>query len=164
MGQWSRDELAEAFQRYQDQVDKAVRSGDWALFADLFTEDCTYYEHVYGTWEGRDRTRSWIHHTMTTFPGSEMVGFPPAWSTIDEDKGWVICDVRNLMRDPGDGSQHEASNITILHYAGEGLWSHEEDVYNPMHFLTMVKAWCKVADAHGTLSDEGKSWLATYGA
>jgi hypothetical protein len=45
------------------------------------------------------------------------------------------------MDDPGDGSVHQAANITILHYAGGGKWSHEEDVYNPAHFATMVKGW-----------------------
>ena len=45
------------------------------------------------------------------------------------------------MADPGDGSVHEADNVTILHYAGDGLWSYEEDVYNPAHFATMVQGW-----------------------
>ena len=37
--------------------------------------------------------------------------------------------------------------ITILHYAGDGLWSYEEDAYNPMNFLSMAKAWCLAAEA-----------------
>jgi hypothetical protein len=45
------------------------------------------------------------------------------------------------MEDPGDGSVHEEANITILHYAGDGMWSYEEDVYNPARFGTMVAAW-----------------------
>ena len=31
------------------------------------------------------------------------------------------------MRDPGDGTIITATNITILTYAGDGLWSREED-------------------------------------
>lgn len=143
MGTWSRAELAEAFEHYQQQVERAARTGDWDLFADLFTEDSTYVEHVFGSWSGRENTRRWIKRTMTTFPGSEMVSFPIAWSTIDEEKGWVICEVRNVMRDPGDGSTHEASNLTILRYAGNGLWANEEDVYNPAHFATMVEEWTR---------------------
>jgi hypothetical protein len=159
MGQWSRAELAEAFSHYESEVAKAAATGDWDLFADLFTEDSTYIEHVYGTWHGREQTRSWIHKTMTTFPGSEMVGFPPAWSSIDEERGWVICEIRNVMRDPGDGSVHEASNLTILRYAGDNLWAGEEDVYNPAHFLSMVKEWCRVAEKHGTLPVDARGWL-----
>ena len=115
---WTRTELEEAFERYQHQVAEAARSGDWNLFADLFIPDATYNEHAYGQMTGREEIRRWIIRTMTTFPGSAMVGFPPAWYIVDVEKGWVLCDVRNLMRDPGDGSLHEASNITILHYAG----------------------------------------------
>ena len=52
MGTYSREELEQAFQHYQDEVDRIAGSGDWARFADLFTEDATYREHAYGTFEG----------------------------------------------------------------------------------------------------------------
>jgi hypothetical protein len=42
------------------------------------------------------------------------------------------------MRDPGDGSIHQAANLSVLKYAGDDLWSYEEDAYNPMNFLPMV--------------------------
>ena len=64
------------------------------------------------------------------------------------------------MPDPGDGSVHEASNLTILTYAGNGLWSCEEDVYNPMRFARMAVEWAEVAEAHGRLSEEGQTFLA----
>ena len=44
-------------------------------------------------------------------------------------------------RDPGDGSLHQAANITVLHYAQDGRITYEEDAYNPMNFAPMVKAW-----------------------
>jgi len=163
MGEWTRDELVSAFEHYASEVEIAASTGDWDRFADCFTEDSTYDEHVYGSWQGREQTRAWIHNTMTTFPGSMMVGFPPAWVTVDEERGWVICEIRNLMRDPGDGSVHEASNITILRYAGDGLWANEEDVYNPAKFLSMVQGWCRAAEANGTLPAEGKEWLSIFG-
>ena len=37
------------------------------------------------------------------------------------------------MKDPGDGSVHESPNLSVLKYAGDGLWSYEEDAYNPMN-------------------------------
>jgi hypothetical protein len=163
MGQWSRDELVAAFERYQEVVVRAAGSGDWAPFADLFTEDSTYIEHAYGEWSGREQTRSWVIRTMTTFPGNAMVSFVPDWATIDEERGWVICDIRNVMRDPGDGSEHAAGNLTILRYAGDGLWANEEDVYNPAKFLTMVREWCRVAEAHDNLPEEARAWLEVVG-
>ena len=50
----------------------------------------------------------------------------------------MICEFQNRMRDPGDGSIHQEPNISVLKYAGDGLWSYEEDAYNPMNFTR----WC----------------------
>jgi hypothetical protein len=141
MGRWSRQELEDAFQHYQDVARAAGTSGDWGPFADVFTEDATYIEHHYGTLGGREAIRRWISSTMSTYPGNEMPHFPIEWYIIDEDRGWVVCQVWNRMADPGDGSLHQAYNFTLLKYAGNDLWSYEEDIYNPMSFGTMVKEW-----------------------
>jgi hypothetical protein len=95
---------------------------------------------------------------MGTFPGNAMVDFPPSWSTIDEERGWVVCEIRNVMGDPGDGSRPDATNITILRYAGDQLWAGEEDVYNPAHFLTLTVDWLKAGVRHGSLTDEQRAW------
>ena len=76
-----------------------------------------------------------------------MPEFPIDWYVVDEDRGWIVCQVENRMQDPGDGTIHQGANITILHYAGDGKWSYEEDVYNPAHFATMVKGWLAAKDA-----------------
>lgn len=141
MGDWTRDELEAAFVAYQEAAAKAGRTGDWAAWADQFTEDAVYVEHHYGRFEGREAIRTWISQTMADFPGRDMPAFPVGWYVLDEERGWIVCQVLNRMADPGDGSVHEMDNITILHYAGDGLWSYEEDVYNPAHFATMVSGW-----------------------
>ena len=141
MGQWTRDELEREFAAYQERGAEAGRTGDWSPWADQFTEDATYVEHHYGRFEGREAIRSWITKVMSEFPGADMPEFPIGWYVVDEDRGWIVCQVFNRMRDPGDGTVHEADNVTILHYAGDGLWSYEEDVYNPAHFAEMVKGW-----------------------
>ncbi|MCX6397239.1 MAG: nuclear transport factor 2 family protein [Propionibacteriales bacterium] len=155
--------LQSAFERYLAKVDEICETRDWSAFADMFTEDATYSEHVYGDFNGREEIRPWIIKTMTEFPGSEMIGFPPAWYVFDPPTNRVILDVRNIMRDPGDGSVHEQSNITILTFDDEGNLIREEDIYNPQKFADMTREWCRVADAHGTLSDVGKRMLAALG-
>ena len=93
-----------------------------------------------------------------------MTSFPIAWHVVDEPTQRVICEVRNLMPDPGDGSVHEASNLTILTYAGDGLWSREEDVYNPMRFARMSVAWATVAQAStGGSARRGRRFLVRMG-
>jgi hypothetical protein len=157
-------ELEQAFEHYQATVRRAVAEGEWALFGGLFTEDATYSEHAYGEFRGRAAIAEWAVRTMTTFPGNAMVAFPIKWAILDEERGWVVCDIRNVMRDPGDGSVHETSNLTVLHYGGNGLFAHEEDVYNPARFLAMVQGWAAVATEHDTLDEDGQAWLRRYGA
>ena len=143
MGRFSRAELEAAFEQFQQTALEAGTSGDWAQWADLFTEDATYIEHVYGTLGGREAIRNWICKTMSETPNDQMKYFPIEWYTIDEEKGWVVAQVWNRMVDPGDGSLHQAYNFTLLKYAGNGKWSYEEDIYNPEHFRTMVVGWLK---------------------
>jgi hypothetical protein len=141
MGRWTREEIENAFADYQRTALQAGTTGNWDVWADQFTEDATYIEHHYGTIGGREAIRSWISETMSTFPGAQMPHFPVEWYVIDEDRGWVVCQVWNRMEDPGDGSLHQAYNFTLLKYAGDGKWSYEEDIYNPAHFATMVQGW-----------------------
>ncbi len=70
MGRWSREELEDAFDRYQEVALAAAKSGDWRPWADLFTEDCTYKEHSFGTFCGREAVYRWISETMTVEPGN----------------------------------------------------------------------------------------------
>jgi hypothetical protein len=153
------DEIERAFAGYQATVAGIAASGEWAGFADLFTQDATYEEHAFGSFVGREAIRAWVVETMTAFPGNAMTSFPIAWHVVDEPTARVICEVRNVMPDPGDGSVHEASNLTILTYGGDGLWSREEDVYNPMRFAQMAIGWAKVAQQHGRLGSEGEDFL-----
>jgi hypothetical protein len=141
MGRWSRDELQRAHDNYSAVAQKAAASGDWRPWVECFTEDAEYREHHYGTMHGRAAIYDWISTTMAEWPNSEMKSFPHDWCVCDEERGWWICQIENRFRDPGDGSLHQAANITILHYAGDMQWSLEEDVYNPLNFAPVVKEW-----------------------
>ena len=160
VGPWDRSEIEEAFVRFQEAGQRAADTGDWGHFSALFTEDATYVEHAYGTFHGRPEIHTWVTKTMGSFPGNVMTGFPVAWSVVDEPTGRVIAEVRNLMPDPGDGSLHEESNLTILTYGGDGLWAGEEDVYNPMKFASMTLEWAKVAEQHGRLPADGEAFVS----
>ena len=132
MSRWNRAEIEAAFDRYQAAALKGGTTGDWDDWADCFTEDCTYIEHLYGEMGGREAVRTWIHQMMVeTTRATRCRHFPIEWYAIDEDRGWIVCQVWNRMRDPGDGSVHQEYNLTVLHYAGGGRFSYEEDIYNP---------------------------------
>jgi SnoaL-like domain len=141
VGKWSRDEIEEAFTEYQRRAADAGASGEWRDWADLFTDDATYIEHHFGTFTGKDAIYEWISSTMKEYPGRDMPEFPIEWYIVDDQRGWVVCQVWNRMRDPGDGSVHQEYNFTLLKYAGDGRWSYEEDIYNPLRFGAMVAEW-----------------------
>jgi ketosteroid isomerase-like protein len=160
---FSRSELASAFETFEATVARAAETRDWDAWVQQYTPDVLYVEHAAGTMRGRDQVRDWIHQTMTTFPGSHMVAFPTLWSVIDESTGRVILELDNPMRDPGDGSVISASNITIITYAGDGRWSREEDIYNPLRFLRAGLKWCYKAQELGTLDDDAARWMRENG-
>ncbi len=162
-GTFSAAEIIEAYAAMHARVQEYASTGEWGPFADHFTEDAEYVEHAFGTFRGRDEIREWSVRTMTSYPGSVMTGFPLAWQVVDEPTSRLVCEVRNLMPDPGDGSHHEESNLTIMTYAGDGLFSREEDVYNPLRFLRMAVRWGRIAEQHGELDDEGRAYLQQYG-
>lgn len=157
------EEITEAYAALHARVQRCADSGDWTGFADNFTEDAEYVEHAFGTFRGREEIRAWSVRTMTSFPGSVMTGFPLAWQVVDAPAARLVCEVRNLMPDPGDGSHHEESNLTVMTYAGDGLFSREEDVYNPLRFAQMSVRWARIAEAHGNLDDEGRAYLRKFG-
>jgi hypothetical protein len=54
------------------------------------------------------------------------------------------------MPDPGDGREYSTTNWSMIDYAGEGLFSTEEDIYNPAHFGTLLTDWQTAKDAAST--------------
>ena len=100
MGRWSREELEEEFEKYQARALKAATSHDWREWADQFTEDATYIEHHYGKLGGREAIHNWIQSTMDEWPNNEMIHFPIEWYVMDEEKGWIVCQVWNRFADP----------------------------------------------------------------
>lgn len=137
----SLDELKEAFEAYDKVRIRCSETGDWSQFADLFVEDAHYIEHVYGELWGREAIRDWITKVMAPFP---QMQFPQNWLVFDEENGAVLFEVNNLLPHPSD-PDHPGFGFptwTRLVYSGDGLWSSEEDVYNPARDAgRVIKEW-----------------------
>jgi SnoaL-like domain len=160
---FTRTELSAAFEVFEQTVALAAETRDWDPWVQQYAEDVEYIEHAAGTMRGREEVRAWIWKTMTAFPGNAMTSFPTLWAVIDEPTGRVICELDNPMKDPGDGTIISATNITIITYAGDGLWCREEDVYNPLRFVQAGVKWCKKAEQLGTLPDDAAQWMKRHG-
>jgi hypothetical protein len=123
MVKYSREELEHAFRLYW-------RTGavgeDWDAWADLFTENATYVEHVLGTMQGRETIRAWIKPIMEQF-GELYTAYE--WHTIDEEGGRAIVYMQNRRDHPSGKGTIDFPGITILEYAGNNQWKLEEDYW-----------------------------------
>lgn len=152
MGQYPREEILEAFEKYKVARDEASKSGDWNIWAQVFTEDAHYIEHAYGEMHGREAIRDWITKVMAPFP---HMTFPQDWWVLDEERDAIVFQCQNRLAHPTDpdGEPFQFPNWSRLVYGGNGLWKSEEDIYNPAKDAPkVIKAWL---DAGGKfVSDE----------
>ena len=120
---FSRDELEQAFRAYW-------RTGavgeDWDAWADLFTEDCLYVEHVYGTMRGRETVRAWIKPVMARY-GEIYTAYE--WHVVDPESGRVVFYVQNRRDHPSGRGTIDFPGVSIIEYAGGGKWKREEDYW-----------------------------------
>jgi ketosteroid isomerase-like protein len=143
MGRYARDEILEAFEAYKKARDEASRSGDWGIWAAVFTDDAHYVEHAYGEIDGRAAIQAWIEGVMAPFP---TMTFPQEWWVLDEERDAVVFCCQNQLPEPyqEDGTPFQFPNWTRLVYGGGGKWKSEEDIYNPTRDAPRVfKGWIK---------------------
>ena len=141
MAKFSLAELRDALRIYNAARDQACKTGDWNVWADLFTDDAEYIEHAFGTFKGRERIREWITKVMAPFPS---MTFPQDWVVFDEERGAIVFQCQNRLEHPteANGAPFQFPNWTRLVYAGGGKFSSEEDVYNPARDAgKTVSAW-----------------------
>ena len=66
--------------------------------------------------------------------------FPVEWHLIEGDR--VVYYPWQVIPDPeGRGRDYRFGCVTILGYAGDGLWSYQEDLYNPSEAAQVIKRW-----------------------
>lgn len=132
-----REEVEAEFAKYRERAALAVATGDWDQWADQFTDDAQYREHHYGYFNGQDEIRAWIKSVMKPFPTMQ---FPVSWYLIDGNR--VSALIPNVLPPPeGDDGYYGFDVNTILHYAGDGKWSYEEDVYSVRDAEDAVRRW-----------------------
>lgn len=137
MPTFERAEVEAAFHDFIAMGDRCAETGDWNPWADIHTEDGVWVEHHLGTQRGRDAIRRVILEVMKPVP---MMYFPVAWHMVDGNR--VASYIWQQMPDPKGGDEiYRFGCVTILEYAGNGLWSFQEDVYNPNDATEMMKRW-----------------------
>ena len=117
--------------------------GDWNAWADLHTEDGVWVEHHLGTQRGRGAIRRTILEVMKPVP---MMTFPVEWHVIEGSR--VVFYPWQVFPDPtGGDAVYRFGCVTILEYAGDGLFSYQEDLYNPREGQEVIRRWIAAGGA-----------------
>lgn len=117
----------------------AMDEHDFNAYTDFFTEDAIYIEHQLGTYLGRESIRTWH---VSAMKGREEWTFPTEWYVIEGDR--IVC--KWLCRLPGtrpDGGYYEFAGFSTLVYAGNGLFSLQEDMYNMDETRSVLAEWVR---------------------
>ncbi len=118
-------DLAEVEAQFRRYWRTGIVHEDWPAWCALFTEDVCYDERILGSMHGRAAVQTWIEPLMAKWP--EIYGVYD-WHVADPS-GRVFFRMENRRDRPGGGPVIDFPGVTILQYAGDGLWSHQEDFW-----------------------------------
>ncbi|MBV8302898.1 MAG: nuclear transport factor 2 family protein [Acidimicrobiia bacterium] len=149
-GEHSRDEVEEAFRHYWR---TGAAGEDWEAWADLFTDDAVYVEHVLGSMIGCAQIKRWITQIRAAYPELYTVY---EWHMIDGDR--VVFYMQSRRDNPEPGKPPiDSPGVSIIHYAGDGKWDFEEDFWA---FPVAQKAQAAYIEARAKY-DPDHSWKMT---
>ena len=135
---FDRDELEQAFRQYWQ---LGAVGENWDAWCDkCFTEDVTYIEHVLGRKNGREEVRAWINPTMEDY-GEIYTAYE--WHMV-EDSGRIVVYMQNRRDNPEPGAAPiDFPGMTVLQYAGNGMFSLEEDFWSLIEGTRTMKQYAQ---------------------
>ena len=113
-------------------------------WADLFTEEADYVEHVLGNMKGREQIRAWIKPIMEQH--CELYT-AYVWHIVDES-GRVVVYMQNRRDHPSGQGTIDFPGVTILQYAGNHQWSLEEDYWAVPAATSSTELYAKACTEH----------------
>lgn len=123
------------FVALRDEIDAGREA--WSRLADFFTEDAAYIDPAWGRVEGRGSIRDFFERSMAGLTGH-------GWST---PQNWtMVCGPRlvsqwdQILGKKADGTPWLVPGLSILYYAGGGLFCYSHDMLNMAHVFETMKA------------------------
>lgn len=124
-------EALETYRRFvaaRDQVDSGEKT--WDQLADFFTEDAAYIDPAWGRIDGRENIRSFFVKSMAGLTGHGW-STPENWMMADGPR--VVSQWDQVLGQKDDGSPCFVAGLSILYYAGSGLFCYSHDMLNMTH-------------------------------
>jgi hypothetical protein len=100
---------------------------DWWGWASLFVPDVFYHDYFWGPLHGRAEVDVWINAVMKGVPEIYTVY---DWHVIEGDRVVFHCQNRRDNPDAEGPPYFDFPGLSVLRYAGDGLWTSEEDYWD----------------------------------
>jgi hypothetical protein len=126
---------------------------NWSAWPDRLTEDVRYREHFYGDMHGREAVREWIVGLMAQRADVHAV---LDWYIVSGHR--LVLNMQNRYYNPDPaGEPFDFPGLTILEYAGDGLFGYQEDYWSQRLAKVAHASYRAAVDAWGgTGLDNGR--------
>lgn len=118
---------------------------NWAAWPDRLTEDVEYIEHVYGEMRGREQVRTWIVALMQQRADVHAL---LDWYVISGSRLILSMTNRYYNPDPA-GAPFDFPGLTVLGYAGSGLFGYQEDYWSQRRAKVAYTGWAAAVERAG---------------
>jgi ketosteroid isomerase-like protein len=142
MSPYPREEVEAAFQHLW-QVGPVGE--DWLAQVDLYTDDCVYFDHHYGTMDPK-AFGAWCHSLMNEeFPEMYTVY---EWHVVDGDEVVVLMQNRRDNPDPAGPPYFDFPSISVYRYGGDGRFASERDYWDMAQAVEVGRRYRDACMAH----------------
>jgi len=132
-----------------------ITDEDWIGWTEHLTEDVHYVERLFGTMHGRVAVRAWITELMAARADVHGV---LNWYTVAGDR--VVFDMTNRIYHPDPTKPPlDFAGLTVLQYAGDGLFGYEEDYWDAKTAEVVFAEWTTARAEHGPVDPERNARL-----
>lgn len=149
-------EAQETYHRFvgvRDRIDVGERS--WEELADFFTEDGVYIDPAWGRQETREGIREFFVKSMAGLTGHGWSS-PEQWTMVDGHR--LVSQWDQVMGQKPDGSDWRIPGLSILYYAGDGLFCYSHDYLNMTYLGETLKAMQWMPPAEFNMPPRKPDW------
>jgi len=113
------------FLKMRDDIDSGIHG--WDKLADFFTEDAVYIDPAWGRQETREGIRAFFVKSMAGLTGYGWSS-PERWIMADGHR--IVSQWDQVMGTKDGGGEWSVPGLSILYYAGDGLFCYSHDYLN----------------------------------